>query len=78
MSLLTVPGAQLRYEVSGSGPHLILIPGASGTGESFRQLPAHLSVHYQVVIVEVFHGASLTGLKTMYTGSRPMLMMFDA
>jgi hypothetical protein len=30
MSILTVPGAQLSYEVSGSGPLLILIPGASG------------------------------------------------
>ncbi len=49
MSLLTVPGAQLRYEVSGSGPLLILIPGASGTGESFRPLLPHLTFHSQVV-----------------------------
>ncbi len=49
MSLLTVPGAQLWHEVSGSGPLLILIPGASGTGESFRPLVSSLSSHYQVV-----------------------------
>src|SRR5689334_6532069 len=52
MSLLTVPGAQLRYEISGSGPLLILIPGASGTGESFRPLLPHLALHYQVVIYD--------------------------
>lgn len=52
MSILTVPGAQLSYEVSGSGPLLILIPGASGTGASFLQLAAHLISHYQVVIYD--------------------------
>lgn len=49
MSTLTVPGAQLAYEVEGSGPLLILIPGASGTGESFRPLISSLSARYQVV-----------------------------
>lgn len=50
MSTLKVPGAQLFYEVSGSaGPLLILIPGASGTGESFRPLASHLTSQYQVV-----------------------------
>src|SRR5215469_9475461 len=49
MSTLTVPSAQVSYEVSGSGPLLILIPGASGTGESFRPLVPHLIAHYQVV-----------------------------
>jgi len=52
MSLLTVPGAQVSYEVEGSGPLLILIPGASGTGESFRPLISHLTAHYQVVIYD--------------------------
>jgi pimeloyl-ACP methyl ester carboxylesterase len=52
MSTLTVPGAQVWYEVSGGGPLLILIPGASGTGESFRPLVPHLISHYQVVIYD--------------------------
>ena len=52
MSTLNVPGAQVWYEVSGSGPLLILIPGASGTGESFRLLTSHLTSHYQVVIYD--------------------------
>ncbi len=49
MSTLKVPGAQLFYEVSGSGPLLILIPGASGTGESFRPLSHHLTSQYRIV-----------------------------
>jgi acetyltransferase/esterase len=49
MSTLKVPSAQLSYEVSGSGPLLILIPGASGVGEVFRQVARDLSARYQVV-----------------------------
>ena len=49
MSILIVPGAQLSYEVSGSGPLLILIPGAAGTGEVFRPLASHLISQYRVV-----------------------------
>src|SRR5215472_6994439 len=49
MSTLNVPGARLSYEVCGSGPLLLLIPGASGTGESFRPLVPHLIAHYRVV-----------------------------
>jgi acetyltransferase/esterase len=49
MSTLKVPGAQLSYEVTGSGPLLILIPGAKGEGEIFRPLAHHLSAWYQVV-----------------------------
>ena len=52
MSTLTVPGAHLSYEVEGSGPLLILIPGASGTGESFRPLLSSLAARYQVVIYD--------------------------
>jgi pimeloyl-ACP methyl ester carboxylesterase len=49
MNTLKVPGAQLSYEVSGSGPLLILIPGASGVGEVFRQIARELIARYQVV-----------------------------
>src|SRR5215467_4781854 len=63
MSTLKVPGAQLSYEVSGSGPLLILIPGASGTGESFRPLAPHLISQYQVVTYDRrgFSRSSLDG-----------------
>jgi len=43
MSTFQVPGAQIWYEVTGSGPWLFLIAGASGTGESFRPLIHTLS-----------------------------------
>jgi len=49
MSTLTVPGAQVFYKVEGDGALLILIPGASGTGESFRPLSHALSAWYRVV-----------------------------
>ena len=49
MSTLKVPGAQLSYAVTGSGPLLILIPGAAGVGEVFRLLAHLLSAQYQVV-----------------------------
>jgi len=63
MSILKVPGAQLYYEVSGSGPLLILIPGASGTGESFRPLARELIAQYQVVTYDRrgFSRSSLDG-----------------
>jgi pimeloyl-ACP methyl ester carboxylesterase len=49
MSTLKVPSAQLYYEVSGDGPLLILIPGAKGEGEVFRQVARPLAARYQVV-----------------------------
>jgi pimeloyl-ACP methyl ester carboxylesterase len=63
MSILKVPGAQLYYEVSGSGPLLILIPGARGEGEVFRPLAHHLSARYQVVTYDRrgFSRSSLDG-----------------
>ncbi len=63
MSTIAVPGAHLSYEVSGSGPILLLIPGASGTGESFRPLVEHLTAHYQVVTYDRrgFSRSSLDG-----------------
>ena len=63
MSILNVPGARLYYEVNGAGPILILIPGASGTAESFRPLASHLISRYQVVIYDRrgFSRSSLNG-----------------
>jgi len=63
MSTLKVPGAQLSYEVTGSGPLLILIPGAAGTGEVFRPLAHALISQYQVVTYDRrgFSRSSLEG-----------------
>ncbi|GHO48816.1 alpha/beta fold hydrolase [Ktedonospora formicarum] len=49
MSILKAPGAQISYEVSGSGPLFILIPGAAGVGEVFRPLARELNSQYQVL-----------------------------
>jgi pimeloyl-ACP methyl ester carboxylesterase len=49
MSTFKVPGAQLYYEVSGDGPLLILVPGAIGEGEVFRQVVRPLAERYEVV-----------------------------
>lgn len=63
MSILKVPGAQLSYEVSDSGPLLILIPGSAGVGEVFRPLAHHLSAQYQVATYDRrgFSHSSLDG-----------------
>lgn len=45
MSALDVPGARLHYEVRGSGPLVILVPGATGTAASFAGLAERLAEH---------------------------------
>jgi acetyltransferase/esterase len=52
MSVLDVPGARLYYETHGHGPHLIMVPGASGTADSFRMVAKHLAAHYTVVLYD--------------------------
>jgi pimeloyl-ACP methyl ester carboxylesterase len=49
MSILDVPGARLYYETCGAGALLVLVPGASGTGDSFKRVTAPLAAHYTVV-----------------------------
>ena len=63
MSTLNVSGARLSYEMSGSGPLVILIPGSAGVGEVFRPLVHHLSAQYQVVTYDRrgFSHSSLNG-----------------
>jgi pimeloyl-ACP methyl ester carboxylesterase len=49
MSILDVPGARLYYETRGSGPLLLMIPGAGGHGDVFVMVAEHLAAHYTVV-----------------------------
>lgn len=49
MSLLDVPGARLYYETRGSGPLLVMIPGANGDARVFADVGDHLAEHYTVV-----------------------------
>jgi pimeloyl-ACP methyl ester carboxylesterase len=52
MTILDVPGARLHYETHGSGPLIVMIPGASGTGDPFRQVAGHLAAHHTVVLYD--------------------------
>ncbi|KAL1640071.1 hypothetical protein SLS58_007338 [Diplodia intermedia] len=49
MPYLQVPGANLRYETTGTGPYLLLIPGADGRGAIFAAALPHLSRHFTVI-----------------------------
>src|ERR687887_646615 len=49
MSSLEVPGARLYFETHGSGPLLVVVPGAKGTADSFNGVRDHLAAHYTVV-----------------------------
>jgi len=51
-SILEVPGARLYYETYGSGPVMLMVPGATGTADSFRRVTEHLAAHYTVVIYD--------------------------
>jgi pimeloyl-ACP methyl ester carboxylesterase len=49
MTSLTVPGATLSYDVAGSGPLLLLIPGGAMPSDAFAGLQAALSDRFTVV-----------------------------
>lgn len=46
---LKVPGAIIYYEVRGSGPVLLMMPGGPATGSVFREIARDLAPHYTVV-----------------------------
>lgn len=46
---LAVPGAQLYFEVRGTGPLLLLVPGGASDAEVFRDLADALAVRHRVV-----------------------------
>src|SRR4051794_15730746 len=49
VNMLAVPGARLHYEVTGSGPVLLLIAGGSGDSGVFDGLVGPLAADYTVV-----------------------------
>jgi acetyltransferase/esterase len=49
MSILEVPGAWLYYEKRGSGPLMLMVPGANGEANIFKLVAEHLAAHYTVV-----------------------------
>jgi pimeloyl-ACP methyl ester carboxylesterase len=46
---LQVPGANLYYEVRGSGPVLLMMPGGPADATAFRSIAGELAPHYTVV-----------------------------
>lgn len=48
-SLLKVPGASIYYEVRGSGPVLLMMPGGPADAGAFRRIAGHLESDYTVV-----------------------------
>jgi pimeloyl-ACP methyl ester carboxylesterase len=52
MSVLPVPGARLYYETVGSGPLLVMAPGATGTAEGLRGAAERLAQSYTVAIYD--------------------------
>lgn len=49
MPYLEVPGACLYYEVTGTGPLLLLIPGGTDDSRDFAAMTEHLQRHYTVL-----------------------------
>ncbi|WP_042457251.1 alpha/beta fold hydrolase [Neobacillus dielmonensis] len=47
--ILSVPGANLYYEVRGSGPLLLMIHGGGGEAEKFDKVADHLADKYTVI-----------------------------
>jgi pimeloyl-ACP methyl ester carboxylesterase len=48
-SLLKVPGASIYYEVRGSGPVLLMMPGGPADAGAFRRIAGYLQSDYTVV-----------------------------
>jgi pimeloyl-ACP methyl ester carboxylesterase len=46
---LKVPGASIYYEVRGSGPVLLMMPGGPADAGAFRKIAGELASHYTVV-----------------------------
>jgi pimeloyl-ACP methyl ester carboxylesterase len=46
---LKVPGANLYYEVQGSGPVVLMMPGGPADASAFRSIAGQLAPHYTVV-----------------------------
>lgn len=49
MATLKVPGANLYYELQGSGPTLLIIPGGPQDAGVFADISRHLASHYTVI-----------------------------
>ncbi|WP_325065127.1 alpha/beta fold hydrolase [Streptomyces apocyni] len=74
---LRVPGATLRYEVRGTGPLLLLIPGGSGDSGAFDHLGAALADRFTVATYDA-RGAARSPLEGPVTDQRVEVHSDDA
>ena len=63
IGFLEVPGARLYYETIGSGPLMIMVPGANGDAKIFKWVSEQLAPHYTVITYDRrgFSRSRLTG-----------------
>ncbi len=73
---LSVPGASLYYEVRGSGPVLLLMPGGPADASAFRNIAGHLASHYTVVTYDP-RGLSHSNLEAPLDGKRIVQIFGD-
>ncbi len=73
---LKVPGASLYYEVQGSGPTLLMIPGGPADAASFAGIAAQLESHFTVVTYDP-RGLSHSKLEGPLEGDRIVEIFAD-
>jgi pimeloyl-ACP methyl ester carboxylesterase len=73
MSTLDVPGARLHYEAHGSGPLMLMVPGASGEAGVFERVTEYLprTTPSAPTTDAASPAATSTGHRTTTVGSRP-------
>jgi pimeloyl-ACP methyl ester carboxylesterase len=72
MPTLTLPGVNLHYETTGSGPLLLCIVGAQGNGSAWHPLARALSSIYTVAYYDRrgFSASTITGPQNLSDGER--------
>lgn len=73
---LKVPGASLYYEVRGSGPVLLMMPGGLADAASFHPIAEHLASNYTVVTYDP-RGLSHSRLEGPLEGERIVEIFAD-
>jgi pimeloyl-ACP methyl ester carboxylesterase len=73
---LQVPGAKIAYNVQGSGPVLLCIPGGPATADAFSKLADELAPHYTVVTYDP-RGLSRSPLTGAFDDSRAIEINAD-
>ena len=73
---LEVPGAVIYYEVRGSGPVLLMMPGGPADASAFRNIAGHLDSDYTVVTYDP-RGLSHSPLEGPFDDDRAVQIFAD-